>query len=228
MIDLAKQVAAKLPANIQQEMHRWLCGLKIRSGNFTHYEPEYLRLARWVQRGDTVLDIGANLGIYSAKFSQLVGADGHVFAFEPIPRRFEILCSNSKLFPHRNVTLINAAASDKADYVKLEVPSFENGIKAFTRASINQDSGVSSDSISAFSLKVDSIGIPGPIGFVKIDVEGHELQVLNGMKNTLTKDGPTLVVEGEDPEVFAFLADLGYDRETLEDSPNSVYIHKPL
>lgn len=223
MVNVAKRVASKLPSGVQRELHRWLCNARIRGGRFTHYEPEYAMLSNWVGRGDTVLDIGANLGIYTARLSELVGDSGHVFAFEPVARSFDLLCSNAKLFSHRNVTLLNVAASDKSSFVKLDIPHFENGLRAFTRASIDSSIEDVTTSLASFSVSVDALQIPSRIRFAKIDVEGHEEQVLYGMKRTLREDRPTLVVEGADQEISEWLARFGYERTVIAGSPNSVY-----
>jgi len=220
----AKSVAAKLPRSVQQELQRWLYTAKIKSGKFGHFEPEYGRLSDWVKPGDTVLDVGANVGIYSARLSELVGRDGHVFAFEPIARTFQLLTSNSRLFPYPNITLLNAAASSSSGFVQLQIPKFDSGLEAFTRAGVADSKPDDGHSVySAFCLQIDSLAIPTKVSFVKIDVEGHEFMVLQGMERILREDKPILVVEGDDPEVVAYLKNLGFESEKISGSENSIF-----
>jgi hypothetical protein len=58
---------------------------------------------------------------------------------------------------------------------------------------------------------------------VKLDVEGHELPALRGMKELLRRDHPRLIVEGRSEDVLAFLRDLGYHYEDDPSSPNRVF-----
>ena len=227
MFELGKRLASLLPQQAQQELHRWLCIAKIKAGRFTHYEAEYLRLAEWVSEGDFVLDIGANLGIFSSRLSELVGENGHVFAFEPVPRTFRLLSSNANFFKHDNVTLLNVAASNNTGTVNLDIPNFSSGLPAFTRAGITESydpaNGVAKSQVAAYSILIDSLEIPHRISFVKIDVEGHELQVLQGMEKLLRRDRPTLVIEGNNRPVVDYLASIGYLQTITDGSPNSVF-----
>lgn len=106
-----------LPHQWQYALRRCWYTWKFRLGLFTSDEPEYSKLGEWVSEGDCVIDIGANVGIFTAALSQLVGPDGHVFAFEPIPETFRLLTFSSRLYAHQNVTLFNAADSDTSGLV---------------------------------------------------------------------------------------------------------------
>jgi hypothetical protein len=72
-------------------------------------------------------------------------------------------------------------------------------------------------------MPVDSLEIQHPIRLVKIDVEGHELEALHGMRRLLSRDHPVLIVEGGSPEVAAFLDGLDYTFTQDEGSPNRVF-----
>ena len=71
-----------------------------------------------IKRGDTVIDLGANIGLHTLLFAKLVGEFGHVFAFEPDTGKFEILSKNVKENKHENVTLVQKAVSEKNDKIK--------------------------------------------------------------------------------------------------------------
>src|SRR5689334_11447094 len=111
MSDFLKRTAARLPNRWQQQLKRILFASQIRGGRFYTSEAEYALLSRLVSPGDWVLDIGANVGHYTVRFSELVHREGRVFAFEPVPETFELLAANTALAALNNITLINAAAS---------------------------------------------------------------------------------------------------------------------
>ena len=227
MKSLLRRIAANLPDGIQQELHRWLCVARLRTGRFVHTEPEYAALDRWVRPGDCVIDVGANLGVYTAKLSELVGANGHVFAIEPVSPTFALLAANARLFKHNNVTLLNVAASDKSGFVELAIPRFDTGIRAYTRASINEYDKSSANLIhySASCVALDSLEIPRPVSLAKIDVEGHELPVVRGMASLLQRDRPVLIAEGTSREALQeYLATFDYEQTIMDSSSNSVYV----
>ena len=202
-------------------MRRCLCSWKLRLGLFKHDEPEYNTLAQWVSLGDCVLDIGANVGVFTEALSKLVGPQGHVFAFEPMPETFHLLAFNARLFPFPNVTLLNAAASDAADLVGMETPTSESGLPDIYLSHLTPTPTPTDKTV--YCLPVDALPMPGKVSFVKIDVEGHELQALKGMEQLLREHMPVLVIEGEDAEVVQFLHSLGYADHRRPGSPNTVF-----
>ena len=94
MKELMKSIAARLPKKLQQSMKRRYFALQIRRGLFRTEEPEFNLASEILREGDWVLDVGANIGHYTVRFSELVGDKGRVIAFEPVPDTFEILSSN--------------------------------------------------------------------------------------------------------------------------------------
>ena len=93
--------------------------LSIKNNKHELTEIEFLK--QIIKNGDTVLDLGANIGVYTLIFAKLVGKSGHVFAFEPDPTNFEILSKNVVENKHENVTLVQKAVSEKNDKIKLFV-----------------------------------------------------------------------------------------------------------
>ncbi len=223
MIRILKRLASRLPARYQQRLKRWHFALLISRGAFTTAEDddhEYDRLHLWVESGDWVLDLGANVGNYTARLSQLVGPTGRVLAVEPVPETFELLVANLARFPLRNVTLLNVAVSDSTKLAGMTVPILDTGLENRYMAQLSDAGG----SLDVVCLPIDALDLAEPIGFVKIDVEGHELAALHGMRRLLSRDKPVLVIEGRSPEVAEFLATFGYRFEEAVGSPNRVFL----
>lgn len=217
-----RTLAARLPAAWQQELKRQHFGRQIRAGSFRVREPEYDLLPSIVSGGDWVLDIGANVGHYTMRLSALVGENGRVISFEPVPETFELLARHAAMAPCRNISLINAAASASAGLSKMIVPMFEDGeLRNYYRARLS--AGSPTPGFRVLCLPIDSLAVPNPVRLIKVDTEGHELSVLHGMKRLLERDHPTLIVEDGDPEVVGFLTALGYESEKLTGSCNRLF-----
>jgi len=214
-----KRAASRLPSRLQQELKRFYFSRRLRNGTFQSEENEFRRLEEWVGTGDWVLDIGANIGYYTAKLSALVGADGRVLAFEPVPETFELLASTVARLPSRNVSLFNVAASDRACLVAMSVPRFDNHANNYFMAHLTDGIGA----FSVLSLAADGLGLTTKIKLAKVDVEGHELAALMGIEQIIARDLPVLIVEGRSDKVEAFLARYGYAFEQDPQSPNRVY-----
>lgn len=217
---LLKQIAAQLPNRWQTELKRIHFRRQISKGTFVTDEPEYKILHNLITPGDWVIDIGANVGHYTKRFSELVGAHGRVIAFEPVPTTFSLLSANVPLFAHPNVSLINAAVSDKLDIVGMSMPKFSTGLTNYYEAHL---SPAADSALSVLTISLDSLCINQRIALVKIDAEGHESFVLTGMQKLIEKHHPVLIVEAGTKEVIANLTSLGYFHEKLQNSPNVLF-----
>jgi FkbM family methyltransferase len=213
---MLKRMAAHFPALWQQELKRHYYSWQIRHGRFRTHEQEFQQLEQFVSPGDWAIDIGANVGHYTAKLSKLVGPSGRVLALEPVPKTFELLAHNARRFPHANVTLLNLAASDRSAVLGMEVPDVQSG--AYLAHITEKATG-----LQILSMPLDHLSLPHRIQLVKIDAEGHELSVLRGMTSLLQRDRPTLIVEVSSQESTKFLTDRGYRMEKLPGSPNCVF-----
>jgi hypothetical protein len=119
------------------------------------------------------------------------------------------------------VTLFNAAASNTLGLATMEVPPWErNGRLNYYEAHITTDS-VTENSWQIFTLTIDSLELEHRVSFVKIDAEGHELQVVQGMLRLIERHQPVLVVEGV--RANSFLESIGYRGDHLSGSPNYVW-----
>lgn len=217
---LLKRFAALLPDRWQTEVKRIYFGGQIIKGTFETSEPEYKILPQLVKPDDWVIDIGANVGHYTKRLSELVGAHGRVIAFEPVPTTFALLSANAQLFSYANVTLINAAISDKLDVVGMSIPQFSTGLVNYYEAHL---SSATDSPLTVLTLSLDSLCISHHISLVKIDAEGHESFVLGGMQRLLLEHRPVLIVETGSKEVIDSLSALGYVPEKLQNSPNVLF-----
>ena len=127
-MSIFKKLAARLPHRWKTELKRIHFARQIQRNIFKTDEPEYNILHKLISSGDWVVDVGANVGHYTKKFSELVGPSGRVIAFEPVPTTFSLLSANTERFTHLNVTLINAAVSNKLDIVGITIPKFTTGL----------------------------------------------------------------------------------------------------
>lgn len=156
------------------------------------------------------IDVGANIGHYA---EQLAILTPHVYAFEPHPRLARLLST----FPHNKVTVRQVALSDvSGKFVYLKVPEFE-GVEGEGLASIDDHQSFEVfRKIRVQTATLDELADRN-IGFVKIDVEGHELNVLAGAERLIAKQRPTFLVEAEErhhagatKRLFAFFAERNY------------------
>lgn len=221
LTSLAKRLAARLPHHQQQALKRRHFRREIGRDEFRTNEPEWDLASQWLSAGDWAIDIGANIGHYTKRFSDLVGPAGRVLAFEPVPATFELLAANAAQFRHANVTLLNLAASDSTRSVSMSMPRFESGLDNYYQAAIT-DSGDAA--LSVLSCAVDALAIPsGRVKLIKIDAEGHDAVALRGAGRLLERDKPVLVIESAAPEVASMLVALGYAAERLAGSSNTIY-----
>jgi FkbM family methyltransferase len=216
----AKRIAFRTPGGLQAHLKQILYGYRIRNGTFDAGEPEWDRLSSWLEPGMVALDIGANVGMYTLRMSDLVGPTGRVIAFEPIQETFNLLARNVSRARHKNITLVNAAVSDQARLVSMEIPNLAEGSSNFYMAHITDETGTGP---TVLSLAIDGLSLQSKIDLIKMDVEGHELAALQGMQGLLARDLPTLIIEGKDPGVAALLNGLGYGSHALSGSPNTIF-----
>lgn len=150
--------------------------------SFTFYENlirrDYLTRGITLGPGDTVVDVGANIGAFSILAASIVGPTGRVIAFEPMPETFERLCANVKLNGLNNVECLNAAIDAREGVITMR------SSKKSAYASAHQ---VNSDHLSrdeettcpclTIERAFDECGIDH-INLLKIDCEGSEYGII--------------------------------------------------
>jgi FkbM family methyltransferase len=179
-------------------------------------EPHLQRIIRkYVAEGDTVYDIGANIGYVSLSLVKQVGRKGRVIAFEPVPANIERLRQNIALNKIDNIQVLECAASNTNGEAIIRMA--EN----LSMASLvwHQENPQATE-IRIKTVVIDELVEKGELpypSFVKIDVEGFEGGVLQGMIRTLTTSKPVLFVECSDAGreiAWRLLSDLGYRCES--------------
>jgi FkbM family methyltransferase len=179
----------------------------------SHERSETLLLRRLLRKGDVVVDVGANVGFFTLLAATLVGADGEVHAFEPVPANYAMLEQNVRLNGHAQVRLVAAAAGNANGTISLGIPV---GITSDAgETSGNFTVGGAGRSVEAPMVVLDEyLDVLGGrrARLVKIDVEGVEPQVLAGLGQTL---------DAAPPDVFLVevnrirLAEHGYEPEDV-------------
>ncbi len=164
--------------------------------------------------GTTVLDIGANKGVFSIYMSRAVGSTGRLIAFEAQPELGRHLEDVKASFGLHNMTLVNLGLSSEPRTLTMRRPKAGSGMATFE---FNEGEGLEKIEIPVIKLDdyVADNGV-GTVRFIKCDVEGHELQVFQGGEQLLRRDRPTLLFECHDSEaadgaLFGYLSSLGYD-----------------
>jgi FkbM family methyltransferase len=162
------------------------------------YEPETVRLfKRTILPGMVVIDIGAHVGFYTRLFARLAGPQGRVFAFEPHPANFELLTKNIRRKNFGNVTLVPKAVGDRDG----EAAFYDTGLSmGHSLLSVKPHSGqfsVKTTSLDTFARETNL----RDADLIKIDVEGGELEVLQGMKILAEQSAGLTVVLEFKPEI---------------------------
>jgi FkbM family methyltransferase len=212
---LLRRLASKLPAHAQDLLKALRFRHQIRNHQFIPNEPEIAFIWQNVRQGDWVIDVGANVGHYTYPLAKAAGPTGRVLAFEPIARTHALLAMNAVCWATGNVTLINAAASDRLSIAGMSVPKFHGGSDNFYMAQLTP----SGDS-PVVCLPIDCLDLPR-VGLIKIDAEGHDLAVLRGARALISRDHPAIIIEADlDSAVADWLRDAGYRLTCAPESPN--------
>ena len=177
-----------------------------------------------VNKGDVVIDIGANIGYYTLMFAKLVGDTGKIYSFEPDPRNFLILEKNIQINGYNNVILEKKAVSNKLGKSTLYVN--ENSAGSSMHKPNNVVNQIYVDLITLDNyFEVNAI----TPDFIKIDIEGYELNALKGMESILqSSDKTKIMIEynpltkkefNSDPmDNLTFLSELGFKFKDLNSS----------
>lgn len=158
---------------------------------------EVRNLKRIIARGDVCWDIGANIGFYTCLFASLTGASGRVIAFEPASTTREYLLANIALNGLNHVMLVPKAVGAQPGSNPIY---FGDAAAAEGTASLRQAVGrKSTEVVEVDTLDRLSAALPVP-DFVKIDVEGYQMEVLAGGRAFFGLHSPMLMVELRDPD----------------------------
>jgi FkbM family methyltransferase len=165
-------------------------------------DAELAACERLATPGSTVIDVGANVGIFTMTLARLVGETGTVIAVDPLPRNCVRLRAHAQMNRHANVRIVELAVGEKAGSVRLNSaidPAFVSIYPDSTAASGSADIEVE---VRPLDDIWQSMGRP-EVSFMKVDVEGSELGVLDGGKELLSAHRPTMLIEVADQERMA-------------------------
>ena len=185
-------------------------------------EQEINLVKKFIKSGTDSIDVGVYRGVYSYEMSKY---SEKVHSFEPNPIIFKYINKNLKKFI-KNIHLYNFALSNQNKTMNLKIPIrnsnsnkeiFEEYYEMGKATIHNENNFENYENFEIQTKKIDELSFDNKISFIKIDVEGHELEVIEGAKNTIKRDKPVLLVEIEKQytkkevaESINFINSLGY------------------
>jgi FkbM family methyltransferase len=151
-------------------------------------------LARLVSKGMVVLDVGSNVGYYAVHEAALVGPRGLVVAVEPQPHAYKALLASIKANGLENVVAVRRAVSKASGSLEFAVSSFTNWSRVDVSAGgadliekINVEAGTVDELVDELGLR--------RLDLVRMDVEGHEVEMIQGMRETIERFRPVICME---------------------------------
>ena len=181
-------------------------------------------LDKYYKEGTQILDIGANIGYNSLMFSDY----GPVYAFEPLFHKVITMnVENNKL--KNNIHVVPIALSNESENKIMYFPKAvkQTGLRNYGGSSMQKTDGMDESTKTEVECRRLDDVYKGVTSVIKIDVEGHELEVLKGAENTIRKYMPTLLIEifdYEDSEVAKYIRSLGYDEP--ERRPECMFLYR--
>lgn len=177
------------------------------------YEKEETeRVQDLVKPGQCVVDVGSNIGYYTLVLAACVTGHGWVYAYEPHPENYALLIHNINQNHFTNVVSRNVACSSLAGWLYLHLSPISSGMHTVEESMLERETYQTTSQLEVRTVILDQ-DLAGlhDIDFIKIDVEGHELEVLKGAHGILQEEKPILMVEySASPKVISFLESLDY------------------
>jgi len=184
--------------------------LKIKLGNFLFknlfwlYKPMYTSfktkqdafeielLKKYVKPGDTIIDIGSNIGFYAIILSEIAGEKGKVHCFEPDIVNFKHLQKAVK--PLKNVVINHKAVGPNTEKIKIYT-SKELNVDHRTYEPEEYDEVIEIDAVNLdeYLSNLNGGKIPD-VDFIKMDIQGFEMQAIKGMQKTLTENKDVILI----------------------------------
>ncbi|MEM1215958.1 MAG: FkbM family methyltransferase [Bacteroidota bacterium] len=209
------------------------------TGGKTHHSE--IRLARFLiqqlQPGDTCIDVGAHYGYFSLLAAHLVGSTGRVAAYEAAPTTYEVLAKNAAPLPQ--LTAHHRAVSNAAETLTFyQFPNLYSEYNTLDVAQFEQEAWFKTappQIVNVTAIVLDEVVQKEQLRpqLIKIDVEGAELQVIEGLRQTLAQQQPTLVMEylcderGNAAHRAAeqLLRTLGYQAHRIQENGSSILVN---
>ncbi|WP_404787614.1 FkbM family methyltransferase [Altericista sp. CCNU0014] len=199
---------------VQPSLNSIVTSVLLGEGDWFESEMEFWR--SWLKPGMTVIDVGANAGVYTFSAATRVGASGKVIAIEPFPACVGYLEETCRVNQFDWVRVYGAAASDRTGSIRLSI----YGASELNEVIADDAEVVSGQVVEVPCLTLDSLietEQMSAVNFLKLDAEGHEISVLRGAQRLLAEFSPIILYEniagsqGSNMEVARFLVEQGYE-----------------
>lgn len=188
------------------------------------------QLLKWftdnVRPGETWIDVGAHYGYTSIALCSLVGKNGHVYSFEPMLSTAGYLSRTRELNSLHQLTILPFALNSDNNIVIQNLPSVRGMIDSHILSGNENNANHINENIicSSFDWLWNIMGYQNSsIAGVKIDVQGMEFSVLQGMKKILKQYQPKLIIEFHEgvkkDEILEFLSEIGYSKNAIPIEP---------
>lgn len=198
---------------------KWIIGAGIAQVAGIYKEAKMDKFDELITKSSIVYDIGAQYGWYTLLASELVGPNGKVIAFEPIPRMAQYLKKHVDMNHCNNVQLIEAAVSDK-DGSDTFFTAKDGKLGAVSQPGLGHTERSTVKTIKLDSL-VNNRAAPPP-DYMKINIEGGELRALNGAESILVDFAPTIFLATHSYDLCVACSDLliskGYELNRIAES----------
>lgn len=190
-------------------------------------------IAEHYKKGSAIVHAGTYFGDMLPFFSQLVGQEGKVWAFEPVALNYECAVETVRLNGLKNVDLRRAALSERKGelWMKTRSESHRLGGGSTVVESVTRNPGDSFERVPAIALDDLLAGSKLPIGVIHLDIEGHEAAALRGARKTIALHRPILVLEvscRKQAEMTALTSAMGYTKVATVNMVNAVYFPNEL
>ena len=185
-------------------------------------------LKKYISKGDIIFDIGANIGQFSIFFHHLISNSGNIISVEPDPVNFKYLSINKEINKLKNLKIINCGIGSKKGTLKFYQDLITGGrMGTFVRElAVNKQSSSKKVKIKTIDELINEFGMPN---FVKVDVEGFEISLLNGYRNINNNIIFMIEVrENTKYKVFEFFNDKNYKCYVIDNSEILVSNHKKI
>lgn len=166
------------------------------------YQPEIaIAMRRYLRKGSTFVDVGANVGYFSAIGADLVGSRGSVIAFEPVPQYADRLMRLKRLNPDFDINVHPVAVGDARRTVEMFVNEGDNfGVNSVMREAVPHPS----EPVVVDVVRLDA-SLPARVDLVKMDIEGFEILGLRGLGDCLPAIGMPPILCEFSPRHYAAL-----------------------
>lgn len=174
-------------------------------------------MRRLLRPGDVLYDVGANVGFFALAGARLVGPAGVVYALEPVPDNAAAIRAAAELNELPNIEVLERAAGRVAGHERLLLVED----RSWSRIERYGQHARTEDALEVEVVAIDDLVAEGrlrPPQLVKIDVEGAELDVLAGLRETIARYRPAIVCElhGTGPAFVELMDELGYATSSLD------------